>query len=69
PSSSATLSTPLVLVTIGLPTVLPFSFVLIHGLIIICLGPSILVTDSTLIDQSWIVSDLRKSDQMLHLGT
>ncbi|MCI51407.1 hypothetical protein A2U01_0072651 [Trifolium medium] len=65
---STTLTAFLVLVSIKLCTILPLSLVIVHGLVMINLDHSILVTDSTLVDQSQEVSDLRKSNQMLHLG-
>ncbi|MCI53512.1 hypothetical protein A2U01_0074759, partial [Trifolium medium] len=47
--SSATFTTLLVPASIGLGTVLPLPFVLVHGLIMIGFGPPILVTNSALI--------------------
>ncbi|MCI68761.1 hypothetical protein A2U01_0090022, partial [Trifolium medium] len=58
-SSPTAFTTLLVLITIGLSTILPLPFILIHGLVMVRLDPPIFVTYPALIDQSWKVSDLR----------
>ncbi|MCI77819.1 hypothetical protein A2U01_0099089, partial [Trifolium medium] len=50
---STTLTAYLVLVSIRFCPILPLSLVIVHSLVMINLGPSIFVTDSTLVDQSW----------------